>query len=98
MPGCDESDSLDTPAGIIYGAGTTGLHVFEEVLMTQKKKYECENCGKALEVNSDSKVPDCCGKAMRSAEKMPVCEMSTTAEHSRLHGNDDACDDGRSGS
>jgi hypothetical protein len=44
-----------------------------------------------------AKVPECCGKPMRAAEKLPVCEMSTTAEHSRFTGNDDACDDGRSG-
>ncbi len=65
--------------------------------MTQKNKYECENCGKTMEVNAGGKVPECCGKAMRGADKLPVCEMSSTAEHSRMHGEDDACDDGRSG-
>jgi ribosomal protein L37AE/L43A len=65
--------------------------------MSKKNKYECENCGKAMEVKAGDKVPECCGKAMRGAEKLPVCEMSSTAEHSRLHRNDDACDDGRSG-
>jgi ribosomal protein L37AE/L43A len=65
--------------------------------MSKKNKYECENCGKKVEVDAGAKVPDCCGKAMRSAEKLPVCEMSSTAEHSRLNGSDDACDDGRSG-
>jgi len=34
---------------------------------------------------------------MRGTEKLPVCEMSTTAEHSRLGGSDDVCDDGRGG-
>ena len=66
--------------------------------MSKNNKYECENCGKKMEINAEGEVPECCGKAMRSAEKMPVCEMSSTAEHSRLHGSDDACDDGRSGS
>lgn len=66
--------------------------------MSKKNKYECENCGKKTEANAGDKVPECCGKAMRSAEKLPVCEMSSTAEHSRLNGSDDACDDGRSGS
>ncbi len=65
--------------------------------MSKKNKYECENCGKKAEVNAGGKVPECCGKSMRSAEKLPVCEMSSTAEHSRLDGSDDACDDGRSG-
>jgi hypothetical protein len=74
------------------------LHVFKEEPMSQKQKFECENCGKAMEVSAGDKVPECCGKPMRSAEKLPVCEMSSTAEHSRMHGNDDACDDGRSGS
>jgi ribosomal protein L37AE/L43A len=74
------------------------LDAFKEDQMSQKHKYECENCGKAMEVTASSKVPECCGKTMRSAEKLPVCEMSSTAEHSRMHGNDDACDDGRSGS
>ena len=60
--------------------------------------YECENCGKKLEVQQEgANVPDCCGKPMRGTEKLPVCEMSTTAEHSRLSEGDDACDDGRSG-
>lgn len=66
--------------------------------MADKVKYECENCGKKIEINAGEKVPECCGKAMRTAEKLPVCEMSSTAEHSRLQGSDDACDDGRSGS
>jgi ribosomal protein L37AE/L43A len=60
--------------------------------------YECENCGKKLDVKQEgAKVPDCCGKPMRGTEKLPVCELSTTAEHSRFGEGDDACDDGRSG-
>jgi len=78
--------------------GKGRLHVFEEDPMSQTHKYECENCGKTAQVDAGGKVPECCGKAMRSTEKMPVCEMSSTAEHSRMQGSDDACDDGRSGS
>ena len=59
--------------------------------------YECENCGKKKDVAEKAKVPECCGKAMRGTEKLPVCEMSSTAEHTRYSGSDDACDDGRSG-
>jgi ribosomal protein L37AE/L43A len=60
--------------------------------------YECENCGKKQEIaDKAAKVPECCGKAMRGTEKLPVCEMSATAEHTRYSGSDDACDDGRSG-
>jgi hypothetical protein len=60
--------------------------------------YECENCGKRSEVTAEgAKVPECCGKAMRGTEKLPVCELSETAEHSRPGASSDACDDGRAG-
>jgi hypothetical protein len=59
--------------------------------------YECENCGKKKDLAESAKVPECCGKAMRGTEKLPVCEMTNTAEHSRATGSDDACDDGRAG-
>jgi hypothetical protein len=65
--------------------------------MAEKRKFECENCGKLREVGAKAKVPECCGRAMRPADKLPVCELSSTAEHSRFTGKDDACDDGRSG-
>lgn len=61
--------------------------------------YECENCGKKNEVTgAQEKVPECCGKPMRGAEKLPVCEVSDTAEHSRFSASSDARDDGRAGS
>jgi ribosomal protein L37AE/L43A len=60
--------------------------------------YECENCGKRIELKDEGeKVPECCGKTMRGTEKLPVCETSSTAEHSRFQGGDDACDDSRGG-
>ena len=60
--------------------------------------YECENCGKKAEIKSEGgTVPECCGKPMRGTEKLPVCELSSTAEHSRFPGGDDVCDDGRGG-
>lgn len=65
--------------------------------MAAKRKFQCENCGKVKEVGAKAKVPECCRKPMRAAEKLPVCELSTTAEHSRFTGRDDACDDGRAG-
>ncbi|MCU0560549.1 MAG: hypothetical protein MUD16_10210 [Desulfobacterales bacterium] len=65
--------------------------------MADTRKFECENCGKTAEIKAAAKVPECCGKPMRATEKLPVCEVSTTAEHSRFTGDDDACDDGRSG-
>lgn len=61
--------------------------------------YECENCGRKQEVSAaGAKVPECCGRPMRGTEKLPVCELSETAEHSRLNAASDACDDGRAGS
>jgi hypothetical protein len=65
--------------------------------MTDTRKFECETCGKTAEIKGGGKLPECCGKPMRATEKLPVCEMSTTAEHSRFSGDDDACDDGRKG-
>jgi hypothetical protein len=61
--------------------------------------YECENCGRKEEAGAEgAKVPECCGRPMRGTEKLPVCELSETAEHSRLDATSDACDDGRAGS
>jgi hypothetical protein len=65
--------------------------------MAAKRKFQCEICGKVKEVGPKAKVPQCCRKPMRAAEKLPVCELSSTAEHSRFTGKDDACDDGRAG-
>jgi hypothetical protein len=65
--------------------------------MADKRKFECETCGKKNELEAaGTKVPECCGKPMR-AEKLPVCEMTNTAEQSRFTAKDDPCDDGRSG-
>jgi hypothetical protein len=65
--------------------------------MADKRAFECETCGKTEEITGSGTVPECCGKPMRATEKLPVCEVSSTAEHSRFTGDDDACDDGRSG-
>ncbi len=60
--------------------------------------FECENCGKRVETaQAENGVPDCCGRPMRTTEKLPVCDLSNTAEHFRFHRDDDACDDGRGG-
>jgi len=65
--------------------------------MAAKRKFKCETCGKVKAVGAKARVPECCRKPMQAAEKLPVCELSTTAEHSRFTGHDDACDDGRAG-
>jgi len=66
--------------------------------MAEKKVYECRNCGNKLEVDSaDSDAPECCEAPMEEAEPLPVCDLSTTAEHSRFDDMGEPCDDGRAG-
>jgi len=66
--------------------------------MAQIQVYECVNCGNTVEVDAnESKVPECCGNAMKPVEDLKACGLSTTAEHSRLDEFDEPCDDGRSG-
>ena len=66
--------------------------------MAEKKEYKCKNCGNKLEVTeSDANIPECCDQPMEEAGPLPVCETSTTAEHSRLDDSGEPCDDGRSG-
>lgn len=67
--------------------------------MGDKKAYECKNCGKRMEVDSsESQIPECCDTSMEASGPLPVCDLSTTAEHSRVDDNfGEPCDDGRSG-
>jgi hypothetical protein len=58
-------------------------------------KYECENCGKKIEV-SDEENPECCGKPMKKMD-LDICTQPTHAEHARPMNSEDACDDGRAG-
>ncbi|UCF91335.1 MAG: hypothetical protein JSW39_24165 [Desulfobacterales bacterium] len=74
-------------------------NVQREDFMADNQTYECENCGKKATTAADQNRPECCGQPMKEAEPLPACELSETAEHSRL-GEDsfgEACDDGRSG-
>jgi hypothetical protein len=67
-------------------------------LMADMQVYECVNCGNTVEVGAEeSKLPECCGNAMKPAEDLKACGLSTTAEHSRFDDIDEPCDDGRSG-
>jgi hypothetical protein len=69
-----------------------------EEFMADVKVYECANCGNTVEVSGDeSKAPECCGAAMKTAEELKACGLSSTAEHSRFDDFDEPCDDGRSG-
>ena len=67
----------------------------------EKCVFNCEVCGKETEIGTDSKETlECCGQPMNEkvAEPLPVCEMSTTAEHARLDDDfGEPCDDGRTG-
>jgi DNA replicative helicase MCM subunit Mcm2 (Cdc46/Mcm family) len=66
--------------------------------MSAKHVYECEKCGKNLELSAeDAKTPECCDQPMKEISDLDACQVSTTAEHSRFDDFDDACDDGRSG-
>jgi hypothetical protein len=66
--------------------------------MAEETSYECKNCGhKATVKSSDATVPECCQQPMIKAESLPVCELSETAEHSRMEGMGEPCDDGRAG-
>ena len=66
--------------------------------MSEKVAFECVNCGNKTEQDSaDETVPECCGKPMQ-LEGLDACDLTTTAEHSRLDKLDEPCDDGRAGS
>jgi hypothetical protein len=66
--------------------------------MADVKVYECVSCGNTVEIGADeSSIPECCGKAMKPAEELKACGLSSTAEHSRLDNFEEPCDDGRSG-
>jgi len=59
--------------------------------------YECAACGKKRSLPADEPAPQCCAKAMNPAEPLPVCELASSAEHSRMDDDSGPCDDGRSG-
>lgn len=66
--------------------------------MADKTIYECKNCGKKVEDgDTAAAVPECCDKPMTKAEPLPVCNLSETAEHSRMDDLGEPCDDGRAG-
>lgn len=66
--------------------------------MAEETNYECKNCGHKVKVKStDATVPECCDQPMAKTEPLPVCELSETAEHSRMEDLGEPCDDGRAG-
>ncbi len=66
--------------------------------MGEKKEYECNQCGRHVEVDAAREgVPECCGALMTLVERLPACGLSSTAEHSRSFDDEGPCDDGRGG-
>lgn len=67
--------------------------------MAEKKTYECKTCGARVETEAtESQAPQCCDNPMEESGPLPVCDLSTTAEHSRMDEDfGEPCDDGRSG-
>ena len=66
--------------------------------MAEKVTCECEKCGNKTEQDETEKSgPECCGKPMQ-LEGLDACDMTMTAEHSRMDKLDEPCDDGRAGS
>ena len=59
--------------------------------------YACTKCGKKQTLSSDENPPRCCDKPMMVVEPLPVCELASSAEHSRMDSDSEPCDDGRSG-
>lgn len=69
----------------------------KEPAMKNQVNYNCTECGKNQTVPPGEAVPECCGKPMKAAEPLPVCELSASAEHSRMQDDSAPCDDGRAG-
>jgi hypothetical protein len=66
--------------------------------MSDKRVFNCENCGKKVEISATKKqLPECCDQPMMEVPDLPACELSSTAEHSRFDDLGEPCDDGRRG-
>jgi hypothetical protein len=65
--------------------------------MAEKTEYECKKCGSKRTREGSEEAPDCCDQPMVKAPPLPVCEVSETAEHSRMDDLGEPCDDGRAG-
>lgn len=63
--------------------------------MTELTNYACEKCGARIDRSDRTEAPDCCGQPMTAHKPLPVCEITETAEHSRMENFGEPCDDGR---
>jgi hypothetical protein len=64
------------------------------ILMGSKLTYQCNVCGRNMDVGDKEKVPECCGAPM---EKLPYCEKTFTAEQARPFHDDEPCNDSGAG-
>lgn len=64
--------------------------------MSTNETHECQNCHRREKAEPDQ-VPECCGQPMAAIDPLPVCDITQTAEHSRLEDDGGPCDDGRGG-
>jgi len=62
--------------------------------MSEKKGYQCEDCGRT-EIVSDGSVPHCCGKPMQEVPLDVCMKPPADAESARFTDDDEACDDSR---
>ena len=66
--------------------------------METKKVYQCEGCGKEIDLKLKEKhEAECCGKTSDAMEELEPCLKTDTAEHARGGDENDACYDGREG-
>ena len=66
-----------------------------EVNYLEEVSYECGKCGKKIKT-SEGKIPVFCNKSMNKIN-LDICNQPGYAEHSRPMGEEDLCDDFRSG-
>ena len=63
--------------------------------MSQSNNYTCDECGAHIDRSDLEQAPECCGQPMTRHTPLPVCEITETAEHSRMEDLGEPCDDGR---
>lgn len=64
--------------------------------MSAKETYEYRKCHRGAQAEA-RRVSGCCGQPMTAIDLLPVCDVSQTAEHSRLEDDSEPCNDARDG-
>jgi hypothetical protein len=77
-------------------ARKAGFWTFENGPMSATEAYECRECHRREQAEA-RRVSGCCGQPMAAIDLLPVCDVSQTAEHSRLEDDGEPCNDGRGG-